>query len=69
MPYSAAVAPTTTAEVLPRRPSGRPSWSPTIGNWLSAVSRIRCDSSGSPCSTNPSTDEAMSSRGKIATNA
>ena len=35
-PYSAVSAPTTTADALPCRPWGAPSWVPTIGNWLSA---------------------------------
>ena len=35
-PYRAANAPTTTADVLPWIPSGRPSWSPTMGNCASA---------------------------------
>ncbi len=68
-PYVAARMPITTAVVLPWMPSGRPSWSPTIGNWASAELRMRCSSSGSPCRTKPRTAEAISSSGRIAMNA
>ncbi len=67
-PYRAASEPTTTADVLPVRPSGRPSCVPTIGNWLSAeVSSSSC-SCLFPWSTKPSTEEAISSSGNTATN-
>ena len=69
MPYSAASEPTITAEALPWMPSGRPSWSPTIGNCASAEVRMSCWRCGCPCSTNPSTDDAISRIGKIATKA
>ncbi len=68
-PYSAASEPTTTADALPWSPSGRPSWVPTIGNWLSAEDRMSRSSSSLPWSTKPSTEDAISSSGKIATKA
>ncbi len=59
----------TTADTLPCRPWGAPSWVPTIGNWLSAEVSTAWRSSALPCSSRPSTEEAISSSGKIAMNA
>ena len=65
-PYRAASTPTTTADVLPCKPFGAPSWLPTIGNWRSADVNTSWRSSGSPCRMKPSTEDAISSSGKIA---
>ena len=68
-PYVAARAPTTTATTDPCRPSGRPSWSPMIGNRASAEVSTASWSSGLPWRMKPKIEEASSSSGKIATNA
>ena len=68
-PYSAATVPTTTAPDEPRRPSGRPSCSPMIGNVLSAELSASSCRPGLPWRMKPKIDEASSSSGKIATNA
>ena len=65
-PNSAARVPTTTTVVEPCMPSGRPSWSPMIGNCARAELSTWSWSSGRSCRMKPRIEEASSSSGKIA---